>query len=542
MPDQTRDVSFVEGRERGILGNGHTGIWEGMRGEKCGVGAAGSWRLRKFKSPESFIGVQTALRSWWIKWVCCVPLLVVSANEGTAAGVLKHGTGYYVGPAGAGAHVAEVTARRYELGLTGLRNPDAARVKELNPSFQWLVYNSITDNTVGPGVDDEHALVQAVARSYGWDPEIAYLHYFDDTIVKLRGEEIFVPGWTGGSARTMSEARVPVYEPSGNRNVVQFSTPQARMLHREVVLRMTIDATFAGTDLHPDGILLDNSAWRLYNVGEVLRGGMVLEAPDHPQIGSPEFQDWHWFEGLGPFLSELKDTLESSTVWAPDGMRKTLAINVSNTWTDSYLSLDVADILVMESQYDPVRNAGDTAVPTAWIRDRMAEAAGIRTFYVPFMTSTVPGKSDTISVDEALLGSLAWHLVTRTSSSLLFLSGGRTNPAVEGFLERTWAPCVDVVDSRFGAVAGDPYEIARGKDPIGNVYTVWARDYENGLALIRNRGNWKEGLEAATSVEVSLPAPLALISPEGMIGPTVRTISMRNGTGALLIGNPKAIR
>jgi len=446
---------------------------------------------------------------------------------------LHHALVYYTGAIGPGPQVNSLVAERYSVGITGLEIAQNARsIKDQNPDFQWFVYNSGTDNYLQ---SEEDLLLAALAAQRGVDVEIAYIHFYDDTRLTLQGQTVFIPGWGGGSAATMAEARVPVYFSNLSRRVANFSTPVARQIHKEAFLALSVDRTFAGTTLHPDGIFLDNSAHQLYNTGQILEGGRVLEVPGMPLIGSSAFQTWHWETGFGPFLTALKDTLETSASWSADGKRKFLMNNVANVWSDSYVSRDVADILFMEFQYDPVRNPDSDTVQRAWDRDRLAAAAGIRSFYAPAMKRTAPPYPGEITYGEALLGSLAWHLTTRTEQSLLFLFG-TSNPAAAGWDTLTWRGCVDVVEDQLGAVAGDPYIFTQGTDPTGKNYKVWARPYDNGLVLLRNRGRWDEGIEPETAVSVTLPASLHPLAPSGDIGPPTTTLSMRNGTGAILLG------
>jgi PKD repeat protein len=453
------------------------------------------------------------------------------------AQTLRHGTGYYVGPSGAGPEVQALVAERYEIGMTGLANRvDAAAIKALNPDFQWLVYNSITDNYVESATDDEDEVVAEIAARHGWDHEEAYLHYYDDTIVRMQGQDVFVPGWGGGSAATKAEARVPVYYSNLTRRAVNFSTPQAQQLNKEVLLATTVDEAFDGTGLLPDGIMLDNCAARLFNTGTLISGGHVLETPGRYAIGSTEFQCWHWNYNLGPFLSALKDTLETSPSWSPDGGRKWLGINIANVWSDGYASMDVADILIMEWRYDPVRDTGCEEIRLSRQRDRVAAEAGIRSWYAPLMQQDVPGQPGEITYGEALLGSLAWNLTTRSDETLLFLFGGAGNPAEAGWDTLTWRGCVEVAQAELGSAVGEPYAYAEGTDPTGKTYRVWARHYENGLTLVRNRGNYNQGIEPETATSVALHAAFQPVAPEGEIGAAVSSITLRNGEGAILLG------
>jgi hypothetical protein len=477
--------------------------------------------------------------SFGSRLVCLVALGVLANLSGVRAAsgrsTLKSALVYYTGAQGPGAQVNALVAQRYAAGITGLEiAQNAVEIKRLNPAFAWHVYNSLSDNYQD---SEENQLLASAAAAHGVNVEACFLHYYDDTRITLQGQSVFIPGWGGGSATTMAEARVPIYYADLSRRITHFGTPVARQIQKEVMLALSVDRTFDGTSLHPDGIFLDNAGHVLCNFGEIQQGGHVLEAPDHALIGNPQFQTWFWEGAEGPFLTALKDTLETSAAWTQDHRRKHLMINVANFWTDSYVSRDVADILFLEFQYDPVRNPDPDAVLTAWKRDVLAASAGIRSFYAPAMRRSAAPCPGEISYGQALLGSLAWYLTTRTEESLLFLYG-KGDPGAAGWDSLTWRRCVEVAQSQLGFAQGDPYVIAEGRDPTGKAYRIWARTYDHGLVLVRNRGRWDEGIEPATAVAVPLPHPLAPVRPEGEIGGAVSTISLRNGTGAILLGDP----
>src|SRR6185436_12240883 len=107
--------------------------------------------------------------------------------------------------------VVTLTAKRYSTGITGktLNDSDKARIRSLNPNFRWYVYNSVSDNYVSPnqGTEEDDAL-SALAQKKGLSPEIAYMHYWDDTEVEIQGTTVFIPGWGGGTSTDPAQSRV----------------------------------------------------------------------------------------------------------------------------------------------------------------------------------------------------------------------------------------------------------------------------------------------------------------------------------------------
>jgi len=453
---------------------------------------------------------------------------------------LRHGVIWY--SRAANDDVRRASAVRYSVGITGKdegSDADKPVIKSLNSEFRWFVYNSVTDNYVVPHPSPplEHQYAQSLAVARGWDPEEIYLHYYDDTIVALSGDTtLFVPGWPGGSAPNPADARVPIYYVDRSRRLVHFSTRRAAQLHKETIIHLALDTPFRNSTLYPDGIFLDNSAAVLFNFGTIRSGGHVRETPGHLRIDTTEFRTWHWNNNLGPFLTALKDSLETSPSWSRDRKRKYLMVNVANVWDDSYVSRDIGDILFLEYQYNPVRSFGLGAMDDAHRRDLLAASAGITSFYSSVLHRTVPSREGSFTYAQTLLHNLTWYLITRTENTLLFQMEIST-PVSAGWDSLTWRGCMNIANERLGSVTGEPFTLAQGTDPLGNRYVVKARAYQNGLAVLRNRGDWNQGIEPETAVNVPLPQSLLPVDPEGNIGGRVQMVSLRNGQGALFLAS-----
>ena len=84
-------------------------------------------------------------------------------------------------------------ADRFEFVVEGYR-PDLEYMLNKNSRLQYAAfYNSLTDNYVGD--DSEHQWLMANAGQFGLDGEDAYLHFWEDTVVELQGQQITIPGW-----------------------------------------------------------------------------------------------------------------------------------------------------------------------------------------------------------------------------------------------------------------------------------------------------------------------------------------------------------
>ena len=470
-------------------------------------------------------------------------LVSLFCNPGTGFCNLNHGLLWYSGALTN--QTRELAAERYEVGITGILGSmdfEKPLIVSLNPNFRWYVYNSGTDNYVPPNTLSlqEYNLINSLCTQKGLDPEIAYMHYRDDTQLVIQGDTLTIPGWGAGSAVNPADARIPVYYKDLTRRVSNFSSPQSAQIYRQVMVQLALDTTFQGTTLYPDGIFLDNTAYMIFNYGTVLSGGHVREATGNPSINSPQFRTWYWDQNLAPYLTSLKDTLQTSASWSKDGKRKYLMINCSNAWNDSYVTRDVADALFLEFEYNPVRSFGVGAIDEAYRRDVLATSAGITCFYSATMTSSVGGHPGSFTQQEVMLGNLCWYLMTRTPLTL-FYQQGTNAPNTTQWDQLTWIGAMDVADHDLGEAVGDCYTIGQGTDPMGHPYVVKARPYQNGLVVLRNRGDWNEGIEPETAVTVPLPNALYPVSPSGVTGTPTSTVSLRNGQGALFMNGPVSV-
>jgi len=468
-------------------------------------------------------------------------LVGLFCNPGVGFCNLNHGLLWYSGAAND--QIRQLAAERYEIGITGSNGStdyEKPLIVSMNPSFRWFVYNSGTDNYVPPNTLGlaEYNLLNSICAQRGWDPEIAYLHYSDDTQVIIEGDTVTVPGWGSGSS-THDQSRVPIYYKNLTRRVTNLSTPESAALYRQAMVNLALDTPFVGTTLYADGIFLDNTGCTLFNYGNVISGGHVREAGGL-QINSTQFKSWFWNQNMGPYLTSLKDTLETSASWSKDHKRKYLMINCSNAWDDTYASRDVADFLFMEFQYNPIRCTGPTAIDDAYRRDALAAAAGITSFYSATMTNSVSGHPGSFTTAEVMLGNLCWYLVTR-SPTTVFYQQGTNAPNTTQWDALTWIGAMDVADHNLGEATGAPYTIAQGTDPMGNAYVVKARPYANGLVILRNRGNWNQGIEPETAVTVTLPSSLFPVSSDGVTGAAVNGVSLRNGQGAIFLNSPLSV-
>lgn len=471
-------------------------------------------------------------------------------------------TRYGVGSAGVSAHLDSLVALHSDWGSdSNLQvKQGIERIRAINPNFKNLIYNSLTDNydnNLSPGF--EQAIIDSICAGHGWNPEEAYIHFYDESMIDHTDyttnppthHYYIVPGCgPGGPTR---ESRIPInpklaQNDPQSRKVTNFSTVTAASLQKRVLLNMSVDRHYYDnanhwSNLYPDGIFADNTSTVYYGFGggdyTFVYGGHVWEtAPGNPSnmilMGTNPYDDWHWEHNVGPFLAALRDTLENAVYWHPDHQRKYLAINCGPFTDPKLVTEHSADFPFHEFEANPIRTWWPP-IETVRRMQNDLQAAGMADVYAPQPTTSYGGYS--ITWDEAYEGALAYYLLVRSDDTKFHYQLAGNSPGSAGWDTMSWHPAADVVRAQLGFFRGEPYTIASGSDPLGQPYKVWVREYDNGLVLVRKRESYDQVISPNTAVTVSLPRPLHRLEADGSIGDPITSISVGNGRGMLFLNS-----
>ena len=430
-------------------------------------------------------------------------------------------------------------------------NPlNLSELKRRNPNFYMVAHNSLSDNFVPPAPPSatrEHDWLQTHAAEFGVDPEDVYLHFWNDTEVNLEGQNIFVPGWQPGSptvgatAATRFASRVPVYYKNLTRRITNLSTPQLRAANRAYNL-MVVEQPVSGNHFW-EGWFFDNSGDHRLIVTVVTdsgyaNGGQIAEHPAHAVINSVSFIDWYWYQGIGLFMKELREWVVAHPS-EHGGRRLRIVPNVFNLpyldtsdWDRAYIDLHPADTLFQELEMNPTRDALRSFPAIIHQKNNLAQIHGIDLFQPGWSVTAQAPAVGTFTRDEALLNSLSLHWVTRTSNVLTL------GDSVYAVQITDWQQNMrGVFDVDLGAAFGGPYELASGADSHfpAYPYTVYARNFACGLAIVRERGGSDQDFDATTGVIVQLPGTYVPIDADGNMLPATDRWILRNGQGQLFV-------
>ena len=94
------------------------------------------------------------------------------------------------------------------------------------------------------------------------------------------------------------------------------------------------------------------------------------------------------------------------------------------------------------------------------------------------------------------------------------------------------------IEANIGHPAGARRVRQQGTDPVGQAYTIYERDFDRALVLIRSQRGWdKQSYLDATAVEVTLPAGESWLPlrADGTLGAAVTKVKLRNSESLILV-------
>jgi hypothetical protein len=102
-----------------------------------------------------------------------------------------------------------------------------------------------------------------------------------------------------------------------------------------------------------------------------------------------------------------------------------------------------------------------------------------------------------------------------------------------------WLPALE---ANIGHPVSARSEKAQGTDPTGQPYTIYQRDFDRALVLIRSQRGWgTQNYKDATAVEVSLPSGETWLplKADGTLGASVTKVKLRNSESLILVKKSK---
>ena len=253
---------------------------------------------------------------------------------------------------------------------------------------------------------------------------------------------------------------------------------------------------------------------------------------------------WHFSEGLAPFMIELGEFIENNPETI--GNRSVRIIpNVANvphisfdSWEDSYVNPPVADMLFMEFEYNPTRDADMNLPAVIYEKHSQAIAAGVSIFETGFKATTRPSTVGVFTDEEAMMNVVGAHWVHRApdlgTGAATFVLGNPVWDIANNLDEWSWN-LRPIFDIDLGAPTGPPFILAAGTDPNGNPYEVYARELACGLAIVRHLQPYNGAFDESSSVTVDLGGSYVPLTMSGETQTATSTWSIRNGQGQVFL-------
>ncbi len=409
-------------------------------------------------------------------------------------------------------------AARYDIGV-GERLGLAA--KTWPGSMTYYPYVSSTDITV-PGdttgqytqmgsLRSESSWCESVLVARGWDPELLYLHYYDNVSITTSGGSRNIPGWKNLPLGQKRKSRVPQYpydyltdvDGRHGRYAINFNNWQARYVRKLYICKFfdVRPFTLANSDTaYADGIWLDNgNPWAMFQFGTMSADTKVVEtsprwrdyggtaidtttasilhdSADSMSVirssgsGVPDLENW-WARYTNPkhnystpggkypaFLKELYDTLwTQGDSWTVNSKKKMITVNtadLANIRTDTQAnrqfysdSLKTWTVHAFYPEFNGSTYRGNDPLVYAARADTL-RAHGIDIHFDPGPRTSV------ITDDDALMSGLAFFMNAMTDSSYLGMHTKSNNPAGTQYVytaaewrSGTWCTAFDIMDT-----------------------------------------------------------------------------------------------
>ena len=256
-------------------------------------------------------------------------------------------------------------------------------------------------------------------------------------------------------------------------------------------------------------------------------------------------------EGSGDFMPQIANSQEYAVSAPYQTAHTSLLAAIKRAFgskmlmlnTSQYTSaLDLADAeaagaVHLEKMNMPLRS--DAYARWQWCETLMSH--GVFVDLVSSLSSTEeatysgtipPGNSQTTTQRLKLWELASYYMVVPTSPNLLALQ-----------LENMWnVPYSEIwtraQEADIGHPTGTRTILTRGTDPVGQVYTLYSRDFDRALVLVRHQSGWGTQMYTnASAVTFPLPAGETWLPlhADGTVGSAVTSITLRNVEAAILI-------
>ena len=406
---------------------------------------------------------------------------------------------------------------------------DLQEIKKRNPAVFMVKYRLLETALVGT----EERELEAFCRSRSLPVEDAYLHYSDDTQMKVPKRSYLVKGWGSGTASKRSESRMRTAIWGSERLVYNPGSP---CVHQFMIARSLQDLSESHGGFHYDGIFIDEIGppdWVSESGAPppVLSGGRIAEYSNHTreEVSSAGL----YLRDLVGLVNDISLALKSAS-----GGHSLFYLNTASYNTAAIMQLGLAgDGLLTEGLSSEGASYSPRGEALLW--DNAKKLASAEKIYVFTQANPNPPKGNFDSgnypspADRHEMYSLASYWMAKQGDSTYYSLRYRWQQ-VSSF----W---VKAQEYDIGEPRGDYYlwnENTSTGDSLHQKYRIYRRDYTKAVILFRTRYDWNEANNkdmSAKSETYDLRGTYRVLYSSGSLGPPVSQIALSLGEGVVLI-------
>lgn len=374
--------------------------------------------------------------------------------------------------------------------------------------YMLLHYVIVTDT-------DQLTALQAYATANGYDMETAFLHYYDDTTATINGKSVVTPGYGGGTATSLSQARVKnfIWADHG-----WLYNPKSALFRKFIGHYYRIQMT---TGYLPDGIFVDAvSPFRDY-APTTTTGGRIVEYGNRTKTDAGVGQEYQ--TDIAASFAEVNAAMGSDGKFGD----RLLLPNIGWINEDEIIGFS-ADGILTEFWIQPVQ----PYFPYSYDLANRLAAAGKTLIYTQAAGGPqVPSQGNYSSaMDRHQMFALTNYWIARQGKYTYY-----QQKAPDGYplLSSFWCKAREF---DVGEPVDPLYSIWQtGTDSKGQNYTIYKRKYTKALMLNRPQIGWNYTDYSTLCAPYDLGGVYRLLHEDGTLGPEITQIGLAMGEAATLL-------
>ena len=387
--------------------------------------------------------------------------------------------------------------------LSGLR----ARGSDMCLLKYMLLHYIITTDT------DQMTALQTYATANGYDVESAFLHYYDDTTATVNGQSVTTPGYGGGTAASLSQARVKnfIWADYG-----WLCNPKSALFRKFMGYYYRQQLT---TGDKPDGIFIDAVSPLRDYAPAVTTGGHIVEYGNKTKTeAGADYQ-----ADITASFTEVNAALGSDSTFGD----RIILPNISYLPEDEVIGFG-ADGILTEFWIQVIQ----PYFPYAYnLANRLASSGKILIFTQGAYGPQVSAPSNFSSaMDRHQMFALSNYWIAKQGKSTYYQ---QRTPDEYVVLKNFWCKAREF---DIGVPTDALYSVWKtGTDSAGQDFTIYKRAYTKALLLSRPKIGWTYSDYATQCQLYDLDATYRLLHYDGTLGPEIGKIGLAMGEAVTLI-------